>query len=92
MLSTPNFENPLFQAATDVQGFCAERGWQCAIIGGLAVQRWGEPRQTRDVDVALLTGFGSEASFVDALLERYAAPRGCAAVRHHFGAPRSTNQ
>jgi hypothetical protein len=41
------------------------------IIGGLAVQRWGEPRQPRDVDVALLTGFGDEASFVDHLLEHY---------------------
>lgn len=63
--------NPLFAAAADFQRFAAAREWRTSIIGGLAVQRWGEPRQTRDVDVALLTGIGAEASFVDALLERY---------------------
>ena len=41
------------------------------MIGGLAVQRWGEPRQTRHVDLTVLTGFGTEAVFVDALLERF---------------------
>jgi hypothetical protein len=62
--------NPLFAAAADLQQFAAGR-WRTAIIGGLAVQRWGEPRQTRDVDVALLTGFGGEEGVVDSLLERY---------------------
>ena len=41
------------------------------MIGGLAVQRWGEPRQTRDVDVTLLTGLGGEEQFIDPLLVRY---------------------
>ena len=43
------------------------------MIGGVAVQRWGEPRQTRDVDLTLLTGLGGEEAFVDPLLEHYAA-------------------
>ncbi len=42
-------------------------------IGGLAVQRWGEPRQTRDVDLTLLTGFGTERPFVDELLDAFDA-------------------
>lgn len=33
--------NTLFAAALEVQSFCAERRWKLAIIGGLAVQRWG---------------------------------------------------
>ena len=45
------------------------------MIGGLAVQRWGEPRQTRDVDLALLTGLGNEAAFIDPLLAHYGARR-----------------
>ena len=61
--------NALFAAAADLQRVLAAKGWRSTIIGGLAVQRWGEPRQTRDVDVALFTGFGDEASFVDHLLE-----------------------
>lgn len=63
--------NTLFVAAADVQAFCRSHGWQSAVIGGLAVQRWGEPRQTRDVDLTLLTGLGGEARFVDALLSQY---------------------
>ena len=64
--------NPLFAVAAGVQGFCVGRGWQCCVIGGLAVQRWGDPRQTRDVDLTLLTGLGGEERFIDPILSRYA--------------------
>lgn len=43
------------------------------MIGGVAVQRWGDPRQTRDVDLTLLTGLGGEEAFVDPILEHYTA-------------------
>lgn len=66
--------NALFAAAAGIEAFCVVRGWRSCVIGGLAVQRWGEPRQTRDVDLTLLTGIGGEAAFVDALLLQY-APR-----------------
>jgi hypothetical protein len=67
--------NLLFAAALELQQFLATRAWPNTVIGGLAVQRWGEPRQTRDVDLALLTGLGGEAVFVDALLERFVPRR-----------------
>ncbi len=67
--------NPLFAAAIDVQSFFAAHAWRSTVIGGLAVQRWGEPRQTRDVDLALLTGIGNEAAFIDPLLAHYGARR-----------------
>jgi hypothetical protein len=35
------------------------------------VQALAEPRLTRGTDMTLLTGFGSEEPFIDALLERY---------------------
>lgn len=63
--------NPIFAAAREIQDFCRGRGWRSCVIGGLAVQRWGEPRLTRDVDLTLLTGFGHEASYVDALLSGF---------------------
>lgn len=63
--------NALFAAAADVHAFFAAQGWRSTVIGGLAVQRWGEPRQTRDVDLTLLTGLGGESRFVDAILARY---------------------
>lgn len=64
----------LFGVAREVQEFCDGQGWRSCFIGGIAVQRWGQPRVTRDVDLTLLTGFGSEAPFITALVERY-APR-----------------
>lgn len=61
----------LIATGSELQKFCAERGWRSCIIGGIAVQRWGEPRITRDVDISLLAGFGGEATFIDELLRFY---------------------
>lgn len=65
--------NDLFAAARALQDFCDQRAWRSCFIGGIAVQRWGEPRVTRDVDLDLLTGFGSEDLFINTLLAGYAA-------------------
>ena len=64
---------PLIEIAADLLDFCETQSWRACIIGGLAVQRWGEPRLTRDVDLSLLTGFAQEAVFVEKLIERYEA-------------------
>lgn len=61
----------LIRAAHDLQTFCETEGWRFCIIGGLAVQRWGEPRETVDVDLTLLTGFGGEEPFIRTLLRQY---------------------
>ena len=58
----------IFDAA---RRFCDQRGWRSCFIGGIAVQRWGEPRVTRDL--TLLTGFGGEDEYVDALLTAFPA-------------------
>ena len=64
-------DNPLFATAFEIETFCAEQGWQFFFIGGVAVQRWGEPRYTEDVDLTLLTGFGDEVSYIDSLIGRF---------------------
>lgn len=61
----------LLGVAFELQEFCDAQGWKFCFIGGVAVQRWGQPRVTRDVDITLLTGFGSEKPFVDKLLSHY---------------------
>jgi len=61
----------LIEIASELQGLCDSRRWRSCVIGGLAVQRWGEPRLTRDVDISLLTGFGTETVYIDALLALY---------------------
>jgi hypothetical protein len=58
-------------AAGEVQNFCRGQGWRFCFIGGVALQRWGEPRLTQDVDLTLLTGFGSEEQFVDSMLKEF---------------------
>jgi len=65
--------NRVFSAALEIQAVCRRRKWRFCFIGGVAVQRWGEPRFTRDVDLTLLTGFGEEKVFIHALLEHFAA-------------------
>jgi hypothetical protein len=60
--------NGLFAAALELQQFFQARSWRFCFIGGLAVQRWGEPRLTLDVDCTVLTGFGGEESYVDEML------------------------
>lgn len=37
----------------------------------MALQRWGEPRVTRDVDLTLLCPFGSEGAAADRLLAKF---------------------
>lgn len=51
------------------------------MIGGLALQRWGQPRFTQDADLTVLAPFGSEAQVVDELLARF-TPRLAAARQH----------
>lgn len=63
--------NGLFSAAEEVQRLCEHEDWRFCFIGGLAVQRWGEPRITRDVDLTLLTGFGGEDRYVTRLLTTF---------------------
>ncbi|MDH4063916.1 MAG: nucleotidyl transferase AbiEii/AbiGii toxin family protein [Acidobacteriota bacterium] len=65
---------PLLEAAAELQAVCAAHGWRYCFIGGLAVLRWGEPRETVDVDLSLLTGFSNEDRFVSVLLDAF-APR-----------------
>ena len=66
--------NALFAAAAEIQ-----TSLQCArekfcFIGGVALQRWGEPRLTRDVDLTLLCPYGAESPLVERLLAIF-APR-----------------
>lgn len=86
--------NPIFEAALEIQQFCLDRHWRFCIIGGVAVERWGEPRLTRDVDVSILSGWGGEKLIVDRLLERFDPRREDArefALRHRVLLVQSSN-
>ena len=60
--------NPIFAAAFEVECAVNAAGFRFCFIGGVAVQRWGQPRMTADVDLTVVTGFGGEERYVDSLL------------------------
>lgn len=75
----------LLRAAAGLEGALCRRGWQFCFIGGVAVQRWGLPRFTQDVDLTVLTAFGHEETSVDGLLQELVSRRPAArgfALRH----------
>jgi hypothetical protein len=59
----------LLLAAVGFEASLRRRGWRFCFIDGVAIQRWGIPRFTQDMDLTLLTGFGREEEFVDELLQ-----------------------
>ncbi len=64
----------LFEAAAEVQRSLEDLGYPFCLIGGVANARWGNPRATRDIDVAVLTGWGDEDQVISRLLAEF-APR-----------------
>ena len=63
--------NAIFEAAKEVAVFMQARHWRFCVIGGLAVQRWGEPRATLAADMTLLTRLGGEERYATPLLEAF---------------------
>jgi len=64
---------PVFDAAREIQEFFQRSGHKFCIIGGLALQRWGQPRITKDADFTLLCDLGAEAQLIDRVLSQFAA-------------------
>ena len=63
--------NDLFTAAKEAVDCMKNRYWECCVIGGLAVQRWGEPRTTLGADIVLLADWGRETAYITAILDRF---------------------
>lgn len=65
--------NAVLEAACEVQGVLHREGAEFCFIGGLAIQRWGEPRFTNDADLSLLTRFIEDERWTDFLLSHFEA-------------------
>jgi hypothetical protein len=63
----------VLEAAFEIQRFLLQAGERFCVIGAVALQRWGEPRATRDVDLTLLCPFGRETAALERLLGRFAS-------------------
>jgi predicted nucleotidyltransferase len=47
--------NPRFDAAWEIHHYLTKHNLAYVIVGGIAVQKWGDQRFTRDVDLAIST-------------------------------------
>lgn len=60
--------NPAAEAAIELQSCLQREKFPFCFIGGLAVNRWGEPRYTQDADATVLTEFVHDERLVDCRL------------------------
>ena len=67
--------HPAIEAALELQGFLESHGEKFCIIGGLAVQRWGEVRLTVEADATVLTDWSRDEVVTDLLLGSPFLPR-----------------
>lgn len=63
--------NPVVEVAAAVQASLERQGLPFCIIGGMAVQRWGQPRVTEDVDAMIYTDLVEEDVTIARLLEDF---------------------
>ena len=68
--------NQIFKAAVELATTFEEGGFDYCFIGGLAVQRWGESRITKDADATALTRFVDDEKLVDFLFPRFRSREG----------------
>ncbi len=61
----------LHEAAAEIAAFLESQGVPYVILGGLAVQYWGEPRTTRDVDVTVLVSSEQFEAFARETLKKF---------------------
>lgn len=67
--------HPIVLAALELQQALQDFGRPFCFIGGLALQRWGQPRFTSDADATLLTDWVDDEAAVDYLLARFRGRR-----------------
>lgn len=66
-MSTPS----AIEAALELQAFLEAEKLAFCVIGGVALQRWGETRMTTDADATVLTHWVNDESVADLLLSRF---------------------
>lgn len=64
----------LQEAAIDICSYLEQTRIPYVLIGGVAVQHWGEPRATRDIDIEILVDEEYKEAVFRKILEQY-APR-----------------
>jgi len=61
----------LWDSAIELQSYLQSQSFRFCFIGGVAVQRWGEPRVTDDLDLTIFLNYGEEQNVAKRILARY---------------------
>jgi predicted nucleotidyltransferase len=61
----------IFDAAVEVAAFLEDKQIPYAVLGGLALQHWGDPRTTQDVDIVVMVSSEKEEKFLKTMLRRF---------------------
>lgn len=61
----------VFDAAVEVCSFLEDHRIPYAVLGGVALQHWGEPRTTQDVDIVVMLPSNQEDEILRVLLQRF---------------------
>lgn len=61
----------LWDSAIELQSYLQSQSFRFCFIGGVAVQRWGEPRVTDDLDLTIFLTYGEEQNVAKRILARY---------------------
>ena len=66
--------NPRFEAAWEIHQFLKQHNVPYAVIGGVAVQKWGDQRATQDVDISVGTSIeeGSQ-KLIQLIIEHFSS-------------------
>ena len=65
----------VFTAALELQELLRESGRPFCFIGGLALQCWGNPRQTQDADATVVTAFEHDEEIITKCFARFESRR-----------------
>ena len=63
--------NGVLDAAVEVDQLLQQTGLPYCLIGGIALQRWGQPRTTLAVDVTVMAEFGNEEPAIEQLVDLF---------------------
>ncbi|MEW6102695.1 MAG: nucleotidyl transferase AbiEii/AbiGii toxin family protein [bacterium] len=64
-------EDRQFNALLEIHNFFTKEDIPYVIIGGIALQNWGEPRFTKDIDICILVNFGEEKRVIEKILSHF---------------------
>ena len=65
----------VFVAALELQAAIKETGRPFCFIGGVVLQRWGNPRMTQDADATVMSAFVHDEKLIRIFFSRFASRR-----------------